>query len=60
MEKEEKIKRQEYVIRIGPILKKILDKQIQKVKDATYGCVPSSYWEAGEILGKKVNNGNIL
>lgn len=58
-ENEEK-KREEYVIRVGPLLKKILDKQKQKIKQATWDCVDASEYEAGEIIAKKITEGNIL
>lgn len=53
MEKS-KAKREEYVVRIGALLRGVLNKQKDKVKEVTYGCVPSSDYEAGEILAKKV------
>lgn len=47
-------KRKEFITRIGPLLKDILDKQKVKIKDATYECVEPSDYEAGEIIAKKV------
>lgn len=47
----EKIK--EYTIRIGELLRKVLDKQKNQIKEATYNCVNPSDLEAGEIIAKK-------
>jgi len=44
----------EYYVRIGPLLKGVLDKQKQNVKRETYDVCKSSEWEAGEILAKKI------
>lgn len=52
MKKENKKK--EYTIRIGPLLKEVLERQIELIKKATYDVCESSYWEAGEIIAKKV------
>ena len=43
-----------YIMRIGPLLKKILEKQKENVNRATYECVNPSNYDAGEILAKKV------
>lgn len=50
------VKREVYVIKVGPLLKKILDKQLSSIREATYGVCNSSYWEAGEIIAKKISN----
>lgn len=55
MEDKETTKRESYVVKIGPILKKVLDKQRELIRDATYDVCDSSDWEAGEIIAKKVN-----
>ena len=47
-------KREVYIIKIGPLLKKILEKQKENVNRATYECVNPSNYDAGEILAKKV------
>ena len=49
MEKQKKIKRVEFVVRIGPELMKIIEKQMKSIKDVTYGIVGDSVWEAGGI-----------
>ena len=45
--------RQEFIIRIGPELMKVIESQMKKIKDVTYGVVKDSPWEAGEIIAKK-------
>jgi hypothetical protein len=50
----EKTKREEYVIRVGPLLNKVLEQQIKSAKNATYDVVKISTYEAGEIIAKKV------
>jgi len=47
-------KKEDYRIRIGPLLKKVLEKQKVKIKEATWNCVDASEYEAGEILAKKI------
>lgn len=54
MENKEKNKREEYVIKIGPLLKAVVDEQRRMIKEATYNICKSSDWEAGEIIAKKV------
>ncbi len=56
VEKEKK----EYYVRIGPLLKDVLDKQKQNVKRETYDVCKSSEWEAGEILAKKIVENNLV
>lgn len=48
-------KKEEFTIRIGPLLKKTIEKQKNLIKEATYDCVESSDYEAGEIVAKKVS-----
>lgn len=48
-------KRKVYTVKIGPLLKQVLDEQLNSIKDATYNVCHSSYWEAGEIIAKKIN-----
>ncbi len=49
-----KTKRQEFVIKIGPLLREVLNKQKELIKKHTYDCVKGSDYEAGEIVAKKV------
>ena len=54
MEKKPKAKREEFVTKIGKLLRNVLDKQKENVKKVTFDCVNPSDYEAGEILAKKV------
>ena len=54
MIKENIPKKKQYSIRIGPLMKKVLDAQLQSIKEVTYDSVKSSYYEAAEIVAKKV------
>ncbi len=47
-------KRETHVVKIGPLLKKVLDRQKELIKKATYDVCESSHWEAGEIIAKKI------
>ncbi len=51
---EEKTKPIDFIVRIGPLLKEVLDKQKQNIKKETYDVCKSSEWEAGEIVAKKI------
>jgi len=51
---EEKEKRKEFVIKIGVLLREVLDIQKKQIREATYDCVNPSDYEAGEIIAKKV------
>ena len=54
--KEGKTKRKEFVVKIGVLLREVLDIQKKQIKEATYDCVNPSDYEAGEIVAKKVLN----
>lgn len=54
VQKQKDKKREEYKVRIGPLLKEVLDKQMQSIKEVTYDVCKTSYYEAGEIVAKKV------
>jgi hypothetical protein len=58
MEKEEK--RKEFVIKIGPLLKKIIEIQKDIIKETTWDCVKPSDYEAGEIIAKKITESKLL
>ena len=49
-----------YSVLIGEELKTILDKQIENIKKATYNVVKGSYYEAGEIIAKKLIQNNLV
>ena len=50
----EEEKKTSYIIRIGPKLREVLDKQKHQIAEATYDCVDPSDFQAGEIIAKKV------
>jgi len=54
MEEKTKKEKETYLVGIGPLLKEILDEQKENIKKATYECVEPSYYEAGEIVAKKI------
>lgn len=56
MEEKKKTRREEFTIRIGPLLIEVLKKQLEQIKKATYDVCDTSYWEAGEIIAKKISN----
>jgi hypothetical protein len=58
MEKEKK--REEFVTKIGPLLRKVFDEQKEIVKKTTWDCVASSDYEVGEIIAKKITSKDLL
>ena len=44
---------EEFTVRIGVKLRKVLDMQKKQIEEATYDCVKASDLQAGEILAKK-------
>ena len=46
--------REEYVIKIGGKLRKVLDLQKVKIKEYTYDIVNASDYEVGEIIADKI------
>ncbi len=57
---EEKKKTIDFIVRIGPILKDVLDRQKENVKKETYDVCKSSEWEAGEIIAKKIIENKLI
>lgn len=54
------MKKEVYLVKIGPGMKKILDKQIENIKMVTYDIVNSTSWDASEILAKKINEAELI
>lgn len=55
MKQKQKSKtREEYIIQIGPLMKKVLEDQMESIREVTYNSVKPSYYEAAEIVAKKV------
>lgn len=59
-EENAKKKNKTYPIRIGELLKKVLDKQKELINRAGYGCLAPSYLEAGEVLATKIINEKLV
>lgn len=59
---EEKInnRREQWDIKIGPLMKKALIKQREKIKEATYDLEKSSDYTAAEILAKKIFDNGLV
>lgn len=57
---EKKNKKEGHWTRIGPLLKEVFEKQKQNVEKATYSCVKTSDYEAGEIIAKKIKDNNLV
>lgn len=53
-------KRENFVVKVGPLFRKVLDKQRDNIRKETYEVCDSSDWEAGEILAKKLINNNLI
>jgi len=60
MPKSEDKKREEYVTKIGPLLKKIFEIQKDIIKETTWDCVNPSDYEVGEIIAKKINESKLI
>jgi len=58
MAEENNKKRKEFVVKIGPLLREVINKQKELINEHTYGCVKGSDYEAGEIVAKKLE-GNV-
>lgn len=53
-------KREQFVCKIGPLLRSVLDKQRCNISKQTYDVCGSSDWEAGEILAKKITEARLI
>ena len=53
MAKQKKEQRLQFTIKVGPELMSIIEEQIKKIQEVTYGISHGSTWEAGEIIAKK-------
>lgn len=60
MEEKNNKKREQWDIKIGPIMKQVLVKQREKIKEVTYGVETSSDYKAGEIIAKKVLDNDLI
>ena len=50
------VEKEEFTVRIGPLLREVLNRQKDKIREATYNVVDSSDYSAGEIIAKKVSS----
>lgn len=53
VQKQRSKKREEYIVRIGPKLMGLIQKQMESIREVTYNVVGNSAWESGEILAMK-------
>lgn len=60
VEEKENNKREEFITKFGPLLKKVLEKQKVIIKEATWDCVKASDYTAGEIIAKKIIESKLL
>ena len=54
------VEKENYVVKIGPLLKNMLDKQKENVKRETYDVCNTSDYEAGEIIAKKIIENKLI
>jgi len=59
-EGEKNNKKEGYNTRIGPLLKRLFEKQKQIIKKTTWNCTNPSDYEVGEIIAKKMIGKGIL
>lgn len=59
-EEENQGKREQWDIKIGPLMKNVLIKQRKKIRDATYGIEKSSDYTAAEIIAKKILDNDLI
>lgn len=60
MVNKKQIQKKFYKIGIGPLLLECLDAQKQSIKEESYGVISSSYYDAGEILAKKIIDSKLI
>ena len=53
-------KREQWDIKIGPLMKKVLIMQREKIREATYGIEKSSDYTASEIIAKKILDNDLI
>jgi hypothetical protein len=53
-QKQKNDKREEFVVHIGPLMMKVLEQQKESIKEVTYDCTKPSYYEAAEVVAKKI------
>lgn len=53
-------RREQWDTKIGPLMKKVLIKQREKIKEATYGIEKSSDYTAAEIIAKKILDNDLI
>ncbi len=54
------VEKESYVVKIGPLLKNVLNKQKSNVKKETYDVCNTSDYESGEIIAKKIIENNLV
>ena len=60
MVNKKEITRENHNVLIGPLLKEVLDKQKESISSVTMGVCDPSYWDAGEIIAKKLLESNLI
>ena len=55
-----KTKRIDFSVTIGEKLKNCIEKQKKSIKEATYGVIDVSDYNAGEVLAEKILSNNII
>ncbi len=54
------ITREQNQVSIGPIMKKVVEKQKQNIREVTLDVCDPSNWEVMEILGRKLLENNLV
>ena len=60
MVNKKEITKENHNVLIGPLMKKAMDKQKESIIEVTMGVCDPSYWDAGEILAKKLFESNLI